>query len=303
MKFHFILNPVAGRGKAYRAIKYIRNLLRNKKINHEFSITNSPGDATRIASESKDIFDTIIAIGGDGTVNEVMNGLVNSDAKLGVIPLGSGNDFARSLNLSKDIDKAINVILDGKISYCDIGKVITKLKNENNEEKFSERFFINGIGIGFDATVALESQKIKLLRGLPLYFAAVIKALLKYKTPNFTIKLDEFITKSKCFLISIGNGKSSGGGFKLTPEADINDSKFDVCYVDDIGLFKIFKMLPSSIKGTHKRYREVHFSKAENIQIFSNNNFVVHADGEIIGKKVNSVEIEIISSNLKVIHA
>ncbi len=303
MKFHFILNPVAGRGKAYRAIKYIRNLLRNKKINHEFSITNSPGDAIRIASESRDIFDTIIAIGGDGTVNEVMNGLVNSDAKLGVIPLGSGNDFARSLNLSKNIDKAINVILDGKISYCDIGKVITKLKNENNEEKFSERFFINGIGIGFDATVALESQKIKLLRGLPLYFAAVIKALLKYKTPNFTIKLDEFITKSKCFLISIGNGKSSGGGFKLTPEADINDSKFDVCYVDDIGLFKIFKMLPSSIKGTHKRYREVHFSKAENIQIFSNNNFVVHADGEIIGKKVNSVEIEIIPSNLKVIHA
>ncbi|RCK77284.1 MAG: Transcription regulator [contains diacylglycerol kinase catalytic domain] [Ignavibacteriae bacterium] len=302
MKYHFILNPVAGRGKAYRAIKYIRNLLREKDLNHEFSITNAPGDATKLAYESKNFFDTIVAIGGDGTVNEVMNGLVNSNTKLGVIPLGSGNDFARSLKVSNKIDKAIDIILNEKIIYCDVGKV--KTKNINTQDKpISERFFINGIGIGFDATVALESQKIKLIRGIPLYMVAVMKALLKYRTPKFYLKLDNFITKSKYFLIAIGNGQSSGGGFKLTPEAKLNDSKFDVCYVEDIGLLKIFKMLPSSIKGTHKRFKEVHYTKAENIEVTSQNNFVVHVDGEIIGTQVNSIEISLIPKKLKVIYS
>lgn len=298
MKYHFILNPVAGRGKAYKAIKYIRNLLRDKKIEHEFSITNAPGHATSIAEYTKEKTETIVAIGGDGTVNEIVNGLINSKAKLGLIPLGSGNDFARSLNIPDKIDEAINIILNKKTMFVDIGKVKTNTVNTQP----TERFFINGIGIGFDATVALESKKINRLRGIPLYLTAVIKSILKYKTPNFRLKIDDFITKSKFFLIAVGNGISSGGGFKLTPDAKLNDKKLDVCYVEDLSILKILKMLPSSLKGTHRKYKEVHYKTAKYLNISSTNSFNVHADGEIVGYNVNNVEISLIPGQIQVIY-
>lgn len=298
MKYHFILNPVAGRGRAYKAIKYIRTLLRNKNIENEFTITNAPGHATAIANNLKESADTIVAIGGDGTINEIINGIINSKIKLGIIPLGSGNDFARSLNIPNKIDEAIDVILNNKTICIDIGKVKTNRLNQEH----NERFFINSIGIGFDATVAIESKKINFLRGIPLYLTAVIRSMIKYKTPNFLLNIDNFITKSKYFLIAIGNGISSGGGFKLTPDAKLNDSKLDVCYVEDLNIFKIIKMLPSSIKGTHRRYKEVHYKKAEHLKIFSNNNFNVHADGEIVGYNVNNVEVKIIPNQIQVIY-
>lgn len=298
MKYHFILNPVAGRGKAYRAIKYLRKILHDRKIEHQFSITNAPGHATKIAEYAKDKTETIVAVGGDGTVNEIVNGLVNSKTRLGLVPLGSGNDFARSLNIPKNIDKAIDIIFKNQIICVDIGKVKTNTLNKSE----NERFFINGIGIGFDATVALESKNISLLRGIPLYLTAVIKSLMKYRTPNFLLKIDNFITKSKFFLIAVGNGISSGGGFKLTPDAKLNDSKFDVCYVEDLSILKILKMLPSSLKGTHRKFKEVHYQKAEYLNISSNNNFNVHADGEIVGYNVNNVEINIIPKQIQVIY-
>lgn len=302
MKYHFILNPVAGRGKAYRAIKYIRNLLRNLNIEHEFSITSYPGHATEIASKAKNNCKVVTAIGGDGTVNEVINGLSNSDCGLGLIPLGSGNDFAKAINMSLNIDESLNIILLNKYNHIDIGKVKTEVNNDNTYIIKEERYFINSIGIGFDATVALESKKIKFLRGLPLYLISTFNAFLKYRAPNFKLKIDELIYNNKYFLITIGNGISSGGGFKLTPKAKLDDSKFDVCFVEDLNFFKIIKMLPSAIKGLHDKYKEdVHFEKARFIEITSDSHFNVHADGEIVGQNVNKATIELIPWKIKVI--
>lgn len=299
--YHFILNPIAGRGRAYKAIKKIRSVLREKNVNHTFSITSAPKHATQLAKDAQKDYDVIVAIGGDGTVNEVMNGLINGKTKFGVIPLGSGNDFAKAVNMPHNLIDAIDVILSNKNIIADIGKVITHRMVDNKKQIYDERYFINGIGIGFDASVAYESSKIKRLRGLPLYISALLRALLKYKTLNFLVKLDELRLKSKYFLIAIGNGVSAGGGFYLTPDAKLDDKRFDVCYVDPVGLFKILKIFPSVLKGLHGRYKEVNFTQAKNIEISSEQKFFVHADGEIVGNNVNSVKISLIPAAIQVI--
>ncbi len=300
-KYHFIINPIAGRGRAYLAIKKIRCILRNLNINHHISITNAPMHATELARATCNDNDVVVAVGGDGTINEVMNGLVDGKAILGVLPLGSGNDFAKVINVPKKIHEAIDIILKHQKKTIDIGKVKTRKLIDNKNILYDERYFINGIGIGFDASVAYESSRIKRLRGLPLYISALFRALLKYKAHNFIVKLDELRLKSKLFLIAIGNGVCAGGGFYLTPKAKLDDNRFDVCYVEHVGIFKILKIFPSVLKGLHDRYAEVHFTNTKNIEVESEENFYVHADGEIVGNNVNNAEINLIPAAINVI--
>ncbi|MDI6779669.1 MAG: diacylglycerol kinase family lipid kinase [Bacteroidota bacterium] len=300
-KYHFILNPVAGRGRAYLAIKKIRNILRDLRVNHYISITNAPKHATELARATCNEHDVVVAVGGDGTINEVMNGLVDGKAIMGILPLGSGNDFAKAIRMPKRIHEAIDIILRHEKKTIDIGKVKTNKYLNNQLNLSEERYFVNGIGIGFDASVAFESSKIRFLRGLPLYITALIKALLKYRTPDFKIKIDELKSKSRYFLIAIGNGISAGGGFYLTPNARLDDNKFDVCYVDHVNLLEIIKIFPSVLKGLHGKYKKVHFTQANDIVVDSNDKFYVHADGEIVGKLVNNVEISMIPNALQVI--
>jgi diacylglycerol kinase (ATP) len=300
-KYHFILNPVAGRGKAYHAIKKIRSMLREFIIDHKISITDAPLHATELAKESLMSEDVVVAVGGDGTINEVINGLVNSKKRLGILPLGSGNDFAKATHIPSNMQDAISVIISNKRKLIDIGKVITSNQNVNKLNSSTVRYFINGVGIGFDASVAYHSSKIKVLRGLPLYFTSIIKALLTYRTPNFSLHLDGIDFKNRYFLIAIGNGQCAGGGFYLTPDAILNDNVFDVCYVDELNLYEIIKIFPSVLKGLHGKYEKVHFVQAKAISVESCDRFFVHADGEIVGKNINKVEISIIPKAMEVI--
>lgn len=300
-KYHFIINPIAGRGRTYKAIKHIRSLLNNSDINYQITITKAPKHATEIAKHAANNSDVIVAIGGDGTVNEVTNGLINSNSSLGVIPLGSGNDFAKMLYIPNGLQKAFDIIINNETKLIDIGKVVTRINNKQKSEVYDERYFFNGIGVGFDASVAFESSKIKSLRGLPLYITALFKALLKYKTPHLSIDIDGKAFLDKFFLVTIGNGKCSGGGFYLTPDAELCDNYFDICYVNKINLFQIFKIFPSVLKGLHGKFKEVNFLKAKNLIIDSKDKFYVHADGEIVGNHVNNVEITLIPNAIKVI--
>jgi YegS/Rv2252/BmrU family lipid kinase len=300
-KYHFILNPVAGRGKTYLAIKKIRRILREVGIEHKISITNAPGHATELTKSTCHDQDVVVAVGGDGTINEVINGLIGGKAALGILPLGSGNDFAKAIKVPQNIQKAIDILLKHNKRTIDIGKVKTTKYIELQSNQTNERYFVNGVGIGFDALVAFESSKIKIFSGLPLYIAALIKALSKYRAPDYVVKIDEIRLKNRFFLIAIGNGISAGGGFYLTPNAQLNDSKFDVCYVDHVNLFQIIKIFPSVLKGLHGKFKQVHFTQANNIHVNSTERFYVHADGEIVGNLANEVEISMIPGVLQVI--
>jgi diacylglycerol kinase (ATP) len=298
LKTHIVLNPYAGRWKGAKLYQKILQYARAIKYLERFQLTTAPGEAIQIAKETK--AELIVAAGGDGTVNEVVNGILQSGSEklLGVIPIGSGNDFAKMLNLKPfKIEMAIESLRRKTTITSDVG-LIEFLRNDGTS---GSRFFINGVGIGFDAMTADESRKIKHLRGIPLYTLALLKTLAKYKTPEMNIRIDDKNISGRIFLVAIGNGKSAGGGFLLTPDARINDEVFDVCLVNDLSIFRVLQVLPTVLKGKHTKYPEVTMMKAREIEIKSDSDLVLHADGEIIGTNLRWIKISIIPKAVEVI--
>lgn len=288
MKIKLILNPAAGRGKAKRTIPAIKQIFRDLKVDFEMDITQRPGEATYLSREAlRRNFRLIVAAGGDGTINEIVNGIVGSDAILGVIPLGLGNDFAKAIDIPPGLKDACRVIHNGTTREIDVGKV-------NN------RYFINGLGIGFDAWVAWESHKIRCFF-FPklLYLYTVIRLLFRYKSASIRIDLTDTVLDKKALLIAIGNGKSSGGGFLLTPEAELDDGLIDVCIIDDISRLKLLRQLPKALKGTHKSLPYVTSLKTKRLTVDSSSLLLAHVDGEIL--EDNHYQIEILPRSLKVI--
>jgi len=149
--------------------------------------------------------------------------------------------------------------------------------------------------------VANESRKIKHLRGILLYLLALLKSLKDYETPEMEVYIDGKKIKEKIFLVAVGNGKSAGGGFLLTPDAKINDALLDVCLVSDLSILRVLQVLPTVLKGKHIQYPEVTMFKAKEIEISSNSNLTMHADGEIIGTSLRWIKISIIPSAVEVI--
>lgn len=298
LKAHILLNPYAGRWKGARLYHKIMKYAKLLRHLEKFQLTTAPGEAIKIARETS--AELIIAAGGDGTVNEVVNGILQSGSEklLGVIPIGSGNDFAKMLNLKPfKIKLALESIKKSKAITSDVGLI----KFLTSDGKLEERFFINVVGIGFDAVTADESRKIKHLRGIPLYLLSVLKTLSKYESPEMEVYIDGKLIKDKIFLIAIGNGTSAGGGFLLTPQAKIDDALFDVCIVNDLSILKILQLLPTVLKGNHIHYPEVRMFKAKEIEIRSNSNLTMHADGEILGTSLRWIKISVVPSAVEVI--
>ncbi len=298
LKAHIILNPYAGRWKGAKLYHKIVQYVKALKNLERFQLTTAPGEAIQIARDTS--AELVVAAGGDGTVNEVVNGILqsNSEKLLGVIPIGSGNDFAKMLNLKPfKIKLALESIKRRKIVVSDVGLI----QYQSYDGSFGERFFINGVGIGFDAVVANESRNIKYLRGIPLYTLALFKTLTKYETPEMEVYIDGKLIKDKIYLIAIGNGVSAGGGFLLTPDAKINDAIFDVCLVKDLSILRVLQVLPTVLKGKHTHYPEVRMFKAKEIEIRSNSNLTMHADGEILGTMLRWIKISILPSAIEII--
>ena len=288
MKIKLILNPTAGRRKAKRAIPVIKHIFKDRGADFEMGITQRPGEATDLSREaSRRDFRIIVAVGGDGTINEVANGIIGSSSILGVIPLGLGNDFASVINMPSNLKQACRVICDGPTREIDVGRI-------NN------RYFVNGVGIGFDAWVARESQRIRWFF-LPklIYLLAVIKMLFRYKPVSIKISLADTMLERKVLLIALGNGKSSGGGFLLTPEAKLDDGLIDACVIDDVARLKLLIDLPKTLKGTHKSLPYVTTFKTKKLTIHSSSLLLAHVDGEIL--ESSDYQIEILPRRLKVI--
>ena len=288
MKIKLILNPAAGRKKAKRLIPVIKQIFRDKQVDLDLDITQRPGQAFYLSQEAaRNNFDIIAAAGGDGTVNEVANGMIDSSSALGVIPLGLGNDFAKAINLPPKLEEACFALCNGVTKEIDVGRV-------NN------RYFVNAMGIGFDAWVACESQRIRRFF-LPnyIYLYAVIRMLFRYKAASVKINLADIVLDKKVLLIAIGNGKSSGGGFLLTPDAELTDGLIDVCIIDDVARLKLLMHLPKTFKGTHKRLPYVTTLKTEKLAVHSSSLLLAHVDGEIL--EDSQYQIEILPRRLRVI--
>lgn len=273
-------------------LPHLVGLAKRLGMDFDLQLTRAPEHATELTSEHASQFDIVVAVGGDGTVNEVAAGAVKSRAVMGVIPTGTGNDFARALGRLKNLQDYFHRIVAGTVKAIDAGTVTI----ENRE-----MLFVNGVGVGFDAEVARESIGVHMLGGISRYLYSLVKTLAKYKSAQMRIELDEKVVEAKTYLVAIGNGISAGGGFLLTPYARLDDGLLDVCLVSDVTIGRVLQVLPSVLKGNHDRHPEVTMERAKRIRIKSDTPVSIHRDGEVPPRKVNDLEMRIEPGCLQVV--
>jgi len=293
----FIVNPNAGRGNGKKVFERLRSELARKAIDFDHIETTGPGDATVAARSAQTPI--VVAVGGDGTVNEVANGLAGTQKTLGIVPAGSGNDFIKSVGISGKSLEALATVFGGIPRAVDLGRVSCSV-NADGSDALPARYFTNGIGVGFDAAVASRTQEIQFLGGTAVYILAVLQTLGHYTPPEFTLTLSGTVSKFKGLLIAIGNGVCAGGGFYLTPDAIVDDGVLDICTVQDKTVFQILRLMPLVMKGKHHNVRGVKFYRDNKFTISASEAFYVHADGEIVGRGVRHVSVDLLPGHLTV---
>ena len=289
-KFAFIFNPYAGRGNARKMEDRLLRYLAMKGIAFSFHRTREPLHATQIAREVSRDHDVLVAVGGDGTVHEVASGMNGSTAALAVVPVGSGNDFSRLVGMPKRLEDAVDSIVGGVRRVFDTGVLTFQDATADTEIQGQ---FVNSLGIGLDAVVADQVRRITWLRGLPLYLAAVANTLRHLESYDLQIEADGWSERKKAFVVCVGNGMCEGGGFRLTPDADPHDQKFQVCIIEEMSAFKAIPVVPRLVRGTHGGHPNVILRDATRIEVRSAKPFVMHADGEILGRAVTRVTAEV----------
>lgn len=271
-KFLFIVNPVAGGGKAKTLIPLIKETMNKYKENYEIKLTSKPKEAIYIAEQGVDNYEIIVAVGGDGTVNEVARGLINKGkGTLGIIPGGTGNDMARSLSVDMDPKESLEVLCRGVKRDIDIGKI--------NGYKF-----LNIASVGFDAEVVVNNVNLKKkIRSGMSYAISVIYTLISFKKKKVQIDIDGEIIDDKIILLALGNGKYYGGGMKILPMAKVDDGYFHICMVSGVGKIKLLFLFPTIFKGNHIKYKKyVKTYKAKTIKIKTEDKVFLNIDGEIV---------------------
>lgn len=301
-KFLYIINPTAGKGRGNKTIQKVRYYCDKNKINYKVSITKYHKHATEIAKNENSNFTHIIAVGGDGTANEVLNGIdFNRKIIFAALQVGTGNDLIKNYNFPKQINDALSVIHNEtkqEIKKIDIGKVTFKNANSN---KLKEHLFINNLGIGFDAYVGYLNMHDKLLKGISSYVLAVFKALIKYKMLECDILFNDKIFSGKKLMITIGNGISSGGGFYLTPNAIIDDELLDISIFEKLSRFKLLKVLPKALLNKLETVSEAKMYNSKRVEIKLKEPYFMHCDGEVISNNVTSATVKCLPSALKII--
>ena len=285
MKHLFIINPVAGKGHASSYIPAIHNHFKGKTEEYHIEITQNPGHAKDIASFYSEKSDyRIYATGGDGTLNEVLNGMAGSGSSLGVLPAGSGNDFIKSIYKSRKYVDILEKTINAPAVPIDCGIM-------------NDRYFINIMSVGFDAEVGYYAAKLnkKLhLPGILSYLVGIIVALIKGKL-KFSVKLtfdDAAPIESEICLTACTNGKYYGGGFIPVPYTEFNDGVLDVCYVKKKSFFSILYLIPKYMKGTHLDIKGVSFTKIKKMKVESEKELKINVEGELIFSKVAEIEIK-----------
>lgn len=304
MTHALIFNPVAGNGRGRRHLPKIEQLLQQAGVVYQIFETRYPGHARELARSAAEEFDAVIAVGGDGTIQEVARAVVASERKppMGVIPNGTGNDFIKMLGIPNNFRGAVEAIAAGTVVPVDHGLV-----EWDEGGTLHSRYFTNAVGFGFDAAVAGRVASLKFLPGVFGYAAAALATLRRWKSPSATVKLTyadgtegEWYAGS-LFLVTIANGKCSGGGFYLTPGASVRDGMLNACLVVGLPATRALKLMPKAMLARHTGEREVQMSLLTHAEITAERALPLHADGEICTMGTRRVRIAVVPDGLKVI--
>ncbi len=286
-KLLIVNNPTSGgRKKNIQVLRELNTFLSENNLNAIFQPTNANSNAWEtIESQLDDTFTDLIVVGGDGTINEAVNGL-KFDIPMTIIPAGTGNDFVKNVPIGKTLFEQMKVLTRNKIKKVDLGIC-------------NGRKFANGIGIGFDGQIVedMNGKKVPVLKGHGKYMYHVLQILASYKERRFNYSQDGEDFEKSLILMTVGNGTTYGGGFKLMPEAKVDDGLLDVCTIGPTSPAKRFLNINKLSNGTHGSMKEVDFHLVKSVSIQENPLLFAHADGEQIGKP--PFDIKVLPSALK----
>jgi len=277
--FYIIINPVSGRGKGLRAQEVITNRLNEAGKEVSVICTDRPQQELSLARKAvQNGFRNIICVGGDGTLNEIVNGVFSqtdvnpTEIKLGVIPAGTGNDWCRHHNIKPDVEYALQTILNGKTILHDIG--IAAFEN-------TQKHFINISGAGFEGYVAVQSNKSrKVFRGKFFYMIQILKYFFQYSSTAMQLKFDGKIVDEKIFSAAVAICKYNGAGLMQAPQAVANDGMFDITIIKDAPKMQLLACLPRMQDGSFIKNSNVQTFKTNRVSLSSTVNCFVDTDGE-----------------------
>ena len=287
-KVKIILNPAAGRVSPEKYWPEIQKFLEKHHVEYNLEKTTARGEGTKIAKKAvAEGYKTVLAVGGDGTANEVVNGLLGSDVAFGIIPCGEGNDFCKLLGFPPGgVKEALTAVIKKHTLHIDLGMV-------------NGRAFLNMVGIGLDGEIAaLKDEASKYMKGILVYAFHLLPMVMGYKPQPLDVEMSGLFTKGPIALIGIGNGCYEGGIFKLTPDAELDDGLLDVCIARYPGKLMTLWAAFKAIKGNHKDLPFVTMFKTEKITITAEKPLPAHIDGEVIREK--KLEIKVLPKQLKI---
>jgi diacylglycerol kinase (ATP) len=294
-RFYVILNPAAGRGAAARVRGVVERELARAGAAFTVATTTRRGHAAELAeAAAREGWQAVVAVGGDGTVHEVVNGLMRaadggSSTPLGIVGVGSGNDFAKLAGVPHDAAAAVRRMTSAEPRAVDVGRV-------------GAEWFSNGVGIGLDARVAIQVDRRRRFRGLAMYLHALAGVLRVFRPPRMTVELDgRRVADGPMTLVTVGNGGRHGGGFWICPDARIDDGVLDVCTCHALGTLGILRFLPRVMRGTHTGASCVRMLRGTRVRVTSPDPLPVHADGEIIADDAHELLIELHPGRLRVL--
>jgi diacylglycerol kinase (ATP) len=296
-----IVNPVAGAGKSTsREWPRIERLLKQGGLSFDFQYTEGSGHATELARlAASDGYRFLVAVGGDGTINEVANGLLDSTnartTVLGVVSTGTGNDFIRSLGIPRDYAGACRHVAGESRLLIDVGRV-----DFMKDGKPTSRYFVNSAGVGFDAEVTEASHRMpRFVSNTVPFVLSLLKTLPAYRNKDIRLNIDGRREERRVLSLVVSNGVYFGGGMRIAPEAQLGDRRLDVLTIGDVGKAELLQVFPKVYKGTHITHPKVRMEKAERIMVECDKRILLQADGELLGE--GPVTFQIVPAALTVV--
>ncbi len=298
-----ILNPVAGKGKAVERLPDIQRLMAAAGLGFDLRMTDRVGHATELAESAGALgYGIVVAAGGDGTVNEVVNGLMRAKnagrpvPTLAVFSVGRGNDFAYGADLPGTLEECVDVLRKGEKRAMDVGLV----KGGDYPEG---KYFANGMGVGFDTIVGLEAAKLKHVHGFMAYVIGALRTFAIFpNAPLVRLDYDGTVLEQRSTQVSIMNGKRMGGTFFMAPDAENFDGRFDLCVAESLNRREMIDLMVRYTKGTQAGHAKIKTMRAARLDIAApNGGLIVHADGETICIDGKALTIECMASALVLI--
>lgn len=304
-KHKLIVNPISGRGDGERTVPLVEEMLRGHGLDFDLVRTERPWHAAKLAQQAAmDGYDVVVAVGGDGTANEVLNGLMQAkqagdhdDVALGVLSVGRGNDFAFGVGVPRDLAAGCRALAQGHRRTIDVGRVVGGLYPQG-------RYFGNGVGIGFDAVVGFEALKMTRLHGFPSYIVAALKTIfLYYRAPLVRLEYDGQTDTLPALMVSIMNGRRLGGGFMMAPQAEVDDGLFDLCIASQVSRARILSLIPRFMNGTQATQKSIQTAQTRRIVVTAVEGVLpAHADGETLCTEGQQLIVELLPRQVKILY-